>query len=135
MVTRSSAPCSSSASISTIGTPHSPNPPTDSVAPDGMSATASAADATILFTLRPRRGRVAGRRPPSVPYACVPPGVLPSVAGLVGASIPGPALGPDRRSRRTDPPDDPAPRGDQPGATPGGAARGDPVRSRECRYP
>ena len=42
-------PASSSASISTDGMPHSPNPPTESVAPSGMSATASAAaDATTL---------------------------------------------------------------------------------------
>ncbi len=41
-------PASSSASISTDGTPHNPNPPTDSVAPSGMSATASTALATTL---------------------------------------------------------------------------------------
>ena len=43
-------PASSSAPISTDGIPHSPNPPTASVAPSGMSATASAADATTLST-------------------------------------------------------------------------------------
>ena len=45
---RSVTPASSSASISTDGTPHSPNPPTASLAPSGMSATASAALATTL---------------------------------------------------------------------------------------
>ncbi len=48
-------PASSSASISTDGIPHSPNPPTASVAPSGMSATASAADATTLSTTGPPR--------------------------------------------------------------------------------
>ena len=48
---RSVVPASSSAWISTDGIPHSPNPPTDSVAPSGMSATASAADVTTLSTI------------------------------------------------------------------------------------
>ena len=48
-----STPASSSASISTDGMPHSPKPPTDSVAPSAMSATASAALATTLSTRRP----------------------------------------------------------------------------------
>ena len=50
---RSVVPASSSASISTDGIPHNPNPPTDSVAPSGMSATASAALATTLSTKTP----------------------------------------------------------------------------------
>ncbi len=50
---RSDVPASRSASISTDGTPHNPNPPTDSVAPSGMSATASAALATTLSTSCP----------------------------------------------------------------------------------
>ena len=41
-------PASSTASISTEGMPQSPNPPTEIVAPSGMSATASAADETTL---------------------------------------------------------------------------------------
>ena len=41
-------PCASSASMRAIGLPESPNPPTASDAPSGMSATASAADATGL---------------------------------------------------------------------------------------
>ena len=45
---RSVVPASSRASISTDGIPHNPNPPTDSVAPSGMSATASTALATTL---------------------------------------------------------------------------------------
>src|SRR4051794_25726603 len=45
---RSVTPASSTASISTDGTPHSPNPPTASRAPSPMSATASAALATTL---------------------------------------------------------------------------------------
>src|SRR5690606_33095749 len=45
---RSVVPCSSRASISAIGLPHSPKPPTASEAPSGMSATASAALATTL---------------------------------------------------------------------------------------
>ena len=45
---RSPAPWSSSASISTHGMPHSPNPPTASVAPRGTSATAWAASGTTL---------------------------------------------------------------------------------------
>src|SRR4051794_27310547 len=40
MVVSPEAPCSSSASISLIGTPHNPNPPTASTAPSGTSATA-----------------------------------------------------------------------------------------------
>ena len=41
-------PASSTAWISTDGIPHSPNPPTASVAPSGMSATAASALATTL---------------------------------------------------------------------------------------
>src|SRR6185436_15969111 len=51
---RSSAPFSSTASISTVGTPHSPKPPTASVTPDSTSATASAALVTTLSTCPPR---------------------------------------------------------------------------------
>jgi hypothetical protein len=45
---RSSTPAACSAEIRAIGTPHSPKPPTASVAPDGMSATAVAASRTTL---------------------------------------------------------------------------------------
>src|SRR5918993_1848294 len=45
---RSRTPASSSARIRTVGMPHSPNPPTVSVAPSGMSATAAVADVTTL---------------------------------------------------------------------------------------
>ena len=41
---RSLVPCASSASMSAMGLPESPNPPTASDAPSGMSATASAAE-------------------------------------------------------------------------------------------
>src|SRR4051812_19083124 len=50
---RSVVPASRSASISTDGIPHNPKPPTDSVAPSGMSATASAALPTTLSTSTP----------------------------------------------------------------------------------
>src|SRR3954467_12166988 len=56
MVTRSEAPCWSSASISWIGTPHRPKPPTARVAPEGMSATASRVVATTLSMLLPSEG-------------------------------------------------------------------------------
>ena len=52
----SEAPWSSSARISTIGTPTSPNPPTASDAPFGMSATASAADTKVLSMAVPLAG-------------------------------------------------------------------------------
>src|SRR3954453_23730444 len=39
--------------MSAIGTPHSPNPPTASVAPSEMSATASCAEATTLSMVLP----------------------------------------------------------------------------------
>src|SRR4051794_13920186 len=58
---RSVPPASSTASISTDGTPHSPNPPTASVAPSGMSPTASAALATTLSIPAPP-GRILPRR-------------------------------------------------------------------------
>ena len=45
-------PASSSAAISTDGIPHNPKPPTEIVAPSGMSATASAADETTLSMAR-----------------------------------------------------------------------------------
>ncbi len=37
--------------MSTDGMPHNPNPPTERVAPSGMSATASAAEETTLSML------------------------------------------------------------------------------------
>src|SRR6478735_6383036 len=45
---RSVVPCASSASMRAIGLPESPKPPTARLAPSGMSATASAADPTVL---------------------------------------------------------------------------------------
>ena len=48
MMTRSLAPCSSSASISSIGWPAVPKPPIMTVAPSGTSARAAAALATSL---------------------------------------------------------------------------------------
>src|SRR4051794_16235115 len=68
-----SAPCSSNASISTVGMPYRPNPPTAIVEPLAMSATASAADATTLSTsqdllvrgpCRPDDDTLARRGPP-----------------------------------------------------------------------
>ena len=56
---RSFVPASSTAAISTDGMPHSPNPPTEIVAPSGMSATASAADETTLSMARSNHCRVA----------------------------------------------------------------------------
>src|SRR3954453_20832677 len=50
---RSVTPASSSAWMSPLGMPHSPTPPTASVLPSGMSATASAALATVLSIIRP----------------------------------------------------------------------------------
>src|SRR5262249_33721272 len=47
-VSRSVLPCSSSAAISRIGTPHRPKPPTARDAPSGMSRTASATELTVL---------------------------------------------------------------------------------------
>ena len=47
-VRRSSAPVSSSASMSDSGTPHRPNPPTASEEPEKMSVTASEAELTVL---------------------------------------------------------------------------------------
>src|SRR5215472_1197277 len=47
-VSKSVPPCSSKASISRIGTPHSPKPPTASDAPSGMSRTAAATELTVL---------------------------------------------------------------------------------------
>src|SRR3954447_11913462 len=47
-ISRSVVSLASSARISSIGTPLRPNPPTAIDAPSGMSATASAADATLL---------------------------------------------------------------------------------------
>lgn len=45
---RSFTPNAWTESMSTLGMPHSPNPPTASVAPSGMSATASAGEVTTL---------------------------------------------------------------------------------------
>src|SRR5665213_519752 len=52
-VSRLVAPCSNSASISTDGTPHRPNPPIAIDAPSKTSATASLADGTTLSTRPP----------------------------------------------------------------------------------
>src|SRR5215467_14467976 len=55
-VTSSDVPCSSSASINRIGTPHNPNPPTASDAPSGMSRTAAVTEVTVLSIRAPLPG-------------------------------------------------------------------------------
>jgi len=58
-VSSSSTLASSSASISAVGIPHRPKPPTASEEPRATSATASAALATTLSIRAPARGRSA----------------------------------------------------------------------------
>src|SRR5690606_37307199 len=72
----SSTPASSNARISAAGTPHSPKPPTARVLPEGMSATASAAEGTVLSIIPP---------PPSWP--AVPEGPGDRCRAAVGADV------------------------------------------------
>src|SRR6195952_3831901 len=87
---RSVVPASSNASISTDGIPHSPKPPTDSVAPSGMSATASAALATTLSTSTPPC-----RDPAMTGVPEVTPGGALAAATLVHMPAPPPESTPD----------------------------------------
>ena len=84
------APCSSRASMSAIGTPQSPNPPTARVAPSGMSATASRCERRPCPSLSPsaRREARAGRRPACSSVRVLPPTCSPR-SELWSPSIPG----------------------------------------------
>ncbi len=72
-IDKSRVPCASSASMSAMGLPERPNPPTASDAPSGMSATASAAEANTC------RSRVT---PSSTGHVVVPASIVRAAAAL-----------------------------------------------------